>query len=63
MGMVYVITGEPSEIDRHTFEADSRPYETWVYYDLNQYFVFVDYTGFGDYTLITPIYDKRFRWH
>lgn len=63
MGMVYVINGEPSEIDRHPFEADSRPYETWVYYDLNQYFVFVDYTGFGDYTLITPIYDKRFRWH
>jgi GWxTD domain-containing protein len=61
MGMVFVIYGEPSEIDRHPFEADTRPYENWIYYDLNQYFTFVDYTGFGDYTLITPIYDKRFR--
>jgi len=63
MGMVYIIEGEPSEIERHPFEADARPYEIWMYYDLNQYFTFVDYVGFGEYTLITPIYDRRFRLH
>lgn len=57
MGMVYIIFGEPNNIEKHPYEMDSKPYEIWDYYDYNKQFVFVDYTGFGDYRLITPIWD------
>jgi GWxTD domain-containing protein len=59
MGMVYIIYGNPSNIDRHPFESDSKPYEIWEYYDLRKRFVFVDDSGFGDYRLTTPIWDDR----
>lgn len=59
MGMVFIINGNPSQIDRHPFEADSKPYEVWTYYDINRQYIFVDYSGFGDYRLTTPIYDER----
>jgi len=57
MGMVFIIFGEPSNIDRHPFDLDTKPYEVWQYYDINKEFVFVDNTGFGDYRLITPIWE------
>ncbi|MBI4534900.1 MAG: GWxTD domain-containing protein [Ignavibacteriae bacterium] len=57
MGMIYIIFGSPSNVDRHPFDSDSKPYEVWSYYDLNQQFVFVDETGFGDYRLTTPVWD------
>jgi len=59
MGMVFIIYGTPSVIDRHPFDADSKPYEVWTYYEINRQYVFVDYTGFGDYRLTTPIWDDR----
>lgn len=59
MGMVYIIYGNPSNIDRHPFESDAKPYEVWDYYDLKKRFVFVDHTGFGDYRLTTPIWDEE----
>lgn len=62
MGMVFIIYGNPSSIDRHPFENQTKPYEVWDYYDINRQFVFVDDSGFGDYRLITPIYDDfRYR--
>jgi GWxTD domain-containing protein len=62
MGMVFIIYGNPSNIDRHPFENQTKPYEVWDYYDINRQFVFVDDSGFGDYRLITPIYDDfRYR--
>lgn len=57
MGMVYIIFGPPSNIERHPFDMDARPYEIWTYYDKNREFVFVDISGFGDYRLQTPIWD------
>jgi GWxTD domain-containing protein len=57
MGMVYIIFGVPSNVDRHPFDSDSKPYEIWSYYELNHSFTFVDQTGFGDYRLTTPIWD------
>jgi len=57
MGMVFIIFGNPSYIERHPFEMDTKPYEVWDYYDINREFVFVDNIGFGDYQLITPIWD------
>jgi GWxTD domain-containing protein len=59
MGMVYIIYGNPSNIERHPFESDTRPYEVWEYYDARRRFVFVDDTGFGDYRLTTPVWDER----
>ena len=57
MGMVYIIFGAPSNVERHPFEIDSKPYEIWTYYEQNREFVFVDATGFGDYRLQNPIWD------
>src|SRR4030095_267796 len=62
MGMVYIIFGEPSNVERHPYEMDAKPYELWEYYDINRQFVFVDRTGFGDYRLLEPIGDTyRFK--
>lgn len=57
MGMVFIIFGSPNNVDRHPFDYDSKPYEVWSYYDINRQFVFMDETGFGDYRLVTPIWD------
>ncbi|MFZ4590780.1 MAG: GWxTD domain-containing protein [Ignavibacteria bacterium] len=59
MGMVFIVNGTPSVIDRHPFDNDAKPYEIWTYYDLNRQYIFVDYTGFGDYRLTTPMWDDR----
>jgi GWxTD domain-containing protein len=61
MGMIYIIFGPPSDVARHPFEVDSKPYEVWRYYDMNYDFVFVDESGFGDYRLLNPLYDLRKR--
>jgi len=57
MGLVFIVLGPPSSVDRHPFEVDSKPYEVWSYYDLNYQYVFLDDTGFGDYRLITPLWE------
>jgi len=56
-GMVYVILGPPNEIERRPFDPGEKPYEIWSYYKINRLFVFVDYSGFGEYRLITPNWD------
>jgi len=62
-GMVFIILGPPNDIDRHPFEYDSKPYETWQYYEINRSYTFLDETGFGDYRLITPMHgDLYFRY-
>ena len=57
MGMVFIIFGSPNNVERHPFDIDSKPYEVWSYYDFNRNIVFIDETGFGDYRLLTPIWD------
>ena len=56
-GMVFILLGSPSNVERHPFDIDAKPYEIWSYYDYNRNIVFVDETGFGDYRLLTPIWD------
>ncbi len=56
-GMVYIILGAPSDIERHPFEMDAKPYEVWVYYQINRQFIFIDDTGFGDYRLVSSFWD------
>ena len=57
MGMIYIVLGPPDNVDRHPFEYNSKPYEVWYYYDINQSFYFIDETGFGDYRLLNRDYD------
>jgi len=58
MGMVFIIYGEPGNIERYPFSENTKPYEIWDYYNVNKQFIFVDDTGFGDYKLTTPIWDN-----
>jgi len=53
-GRVFLIYGEPSEIERYPNQLDSKPYEIWQYHNLEGgvIFVFGDLTGFSDYQLI-----------
>jgi GWxTD domain-containing protein len=60
-GMVYVIYGAPSAVDRHPMDVESKPYEVWEYYDISKRFVFIDESGFGDYRLLYPLWDERNR--
>lgn len=62
MGMIYIILGPPSNVERHPFEYNSKPYEVWDYYDINKRFVFVDQTGFGDYRLLDQQYGDWYRY-
>ncbi len=60
MGRVYIIFGSPTDIERHPFDIDKKPYEVWYYYDLNRQYLFVDEDGFGDYRLKTPIWHDEY---
>lgn len=53
-GRVYIVYGEPSEIDRYPNEMDAYPYEIWSYNNIEGgvIFVFGDITGTGQMILI-----------
>ena len=53
MGMIYIIFGPPSDIERHPFDLETKPHEIWYYHDINKQFVFMDLSGFGEYRLLT----------
>jgi len=54
-GRIYIMYGEPDEIEYHPSTPDLEPFERWNYYSLGTqgttFFIFVDETGYGDYTL------------
>jgi len=52
MGMVFIIYGPPMRAERNRMN-DGRYYERWIY--TNRQIVFVDYNGFGDYRLYSPV--------
>jgi len=60
MGRVYLIFGPPTDVERHPFDIDSKPYEYWYYYDLNRRFLFVDEDGFGEYRLKSPLWHNEY---
>ena len=67
-GRVYILYGEPDEIQRFPNQGDSKPYEIWHYHKIENVvqFVFVDRAGFGDYTLVhstkrSEIYDESWQ--
>lgn len=51
-GMVYVVLGPPATIQTQTDFNANRNYEIWNY--SSRTFIFVDYSGFGDYRLLSP---------
>jgi GWxTD domain-containing protein len=51
-GRVYIMYGEPDEIETYPIEVGRNPMEIWYYFSRGKRFVFVDETGFGDYTLV-----------
>ncbi|MCH7724709.1 MAG: GWxTD domain-containing protein [Bacteroidetes bacterium] len=53
-GRVYLIYGQPSEIDRYPNQTETRPYEIWRYNSIEGgvQFIFGDVTGFSDYILL-----------
>jgi GWxTD domain-containing protein len=53
-GRVYLIYGQPSEVDRYPNQTESRPYEIWYYHDIEGgvQFNFGDISGFSDYVLL-----------
>jgi len=53
-GRVFVIYGEPSEIQRFPNEPDMKPYEVWSYnlIESGVLFIFANLEGFGEYSLI-----------
>ncbi len=58
-GRVYIIYGEPDQVERYPFELSSVPYQVWYYYNLAKKFVFEDSHGTGDYYLQYP-FDGRY---
>jgi GWxTD domain-containing protein len=53
-GRVYLLYAEPDEIERFPSSSDSKPYEIWHYNQIESgvIFVFIDRSGFGDYSLV-----------
>jgi len=53
-GRVYLLYGEPDEIERFPNSENTKPYEIWHYYQIESgvEFDFVDRTGFGNYILV-----------
>lgn len=53
-GRVYVLYGESDEVERFPSTSESKPYEIWHYNQIegSVIFVFIDRTGFGEYTLV-----------
>lgn len=55
-GRIYIIHGEPDQIDDEPYSPDVVPYQIWHYYTEGRYrrFVFVDKNDDGDYRLQFP---------
>ena len=52
-GRIYIVYGEPDEYLRKPYNPDAKPYEVWIYHQLDGgcKFLFVDESGFKDYQL------------
>ncbi len=52
-GRIYILNGEPDEIEKYSGDVSHNPAEIWYYYTRGKRFIFVDETGFGDYVLVS----------
>lgn len=55
-GRVYIVYGEPDQVEDYPFDLNRLPHQEWHYYRDARYrkFVFIDETGDGDFRLIYP---------
>ncbi len=62
-GRIYILYGDPDEIDRFPSLGESKPYEIWRYYRIENgvEFVFVDRIGYGDDELVHSTKRDEFR--
>lgn len=53
-GRVYIVYGQPDDVERHPNETDMRPYEIWQYNNIQGgvIFVFVQRNSGGDFELV-----------
>lgn len=63
MGRVFIMYGEPDQIDRFPNQKDTKPYEIWTYTEIEGgvTFIFADLTGFSNYILVHST--KRNEYH
>ncbi len=61
-GRIYIMYGQPDQIDDFPIVSNRRPYQEWYYYQNSKYlkFVFVDLNEDGDYRLVYP-YDGLYQ--
>jgi GWxTD domain-containing protein len=62
-GRVYIVYGEPDDVDRHPSETERRPYEIWAYHQIQGgvIFVFVLKNPGGDYELVHSTHRNELR--
>jgi GWxTD domain-containing protein len=53
-GRIYILYGEPDELQRFPSSDNAKPYEIWNYYQIESgvQFVFVDRSAMGEYSLV-----------
>jgi GWxTD domain-containing protein len=63
-GMVYIVLGSPMTIqEQRDYSYSNRTYEIWSYAN-NRTFIFVDYSGFGDFRLYSPpTFSEKYKYH
>lgn len=64
-GEIYIKYGAPDFVDRFRSNEDNKVYEVWEYFQKNQKFVFLDYSGYGEFRLVNapPNYGSDFSLH
>ena len=55
-GRIYIMFGEPDQLDDYPYAPDTHPYQEWHYYRQGRYrkFFFVDENEDGEYRLVYP---------
>jgi|WetSurMetagenome_2_1015567.scaffolds.fasta_scaffold56765_2 GWxTD domain-containing protein len=53
-GRIYILYGEPDEVERIPNSDNAKPYEIWHYYQIESgvQFIFIDRSGFSEYILV-----------
>jgi GWxTD domain-containing protein len=53
-GRVYILYGQPNEINPYPYSPNQKPWEKWTYYNLQggAVFIFEDQDGYGNYELV-----------
>jgi GWxTD domain-containing protein len=60
-GRILLVYGYPSEIERHYMDVDRKPYEIWLFNQIEGgvRFIFADMTGFGEFELIHSTHSQE----